>query len=234
MSVRTLHHYDHLGVLRPASRTASGYRLYGEEELHRLQQVLLYREIDLPLEEIASILDAPSFDPSLALAGHRKRLEAEVIRLRRLLSTVDRSLDSLGGGRPLDDSELYEGFAREEVEAIKAEAEASWGQSYRESDARVRSWSKEHWKDVKAEAGALEARFAEAFRKGARPDSGEVLALCEAWSAHINRFYVAPPALVARLGSMYAEDPRFRMRYEALEVGLADFLRAALEAWAAS
>lgn len=234
VSVRTLHHYDHLGVLSPSSRTPAGYRLYGEAELHRLQQVLLYRELDLPLEEIALILDNPAFDPAKALAQHRRRLEAEVLRLRRLMATVDRSLDSLGGGPPLEDSELYEGLAREEVEAIKAEAAEAWGEAYEASDRRLRSWSKEKWQEVRAEGEVLEARFAQAFRQGAKPGSGEVLALCEAWSAHINRFYDAPPELVRGLGAMYAEDERFRRRYEALEPGLADFLKAALGAWAAS
>ena len=91
ISVRTLHHYDHIGLLQASARTAAGYRLYGTEDLLRLQQILLYRELDLPLEEIRRILDDPGFDPVRALAQHRRTLELHAERLARRLLQNDRS-----------------------------------------------------------------------------------------------------------------------------------------------
>jgi len=234
VSVRTLHYYDSVGVLKPAGRSPAGYRYYGPEELLRLQQVLLYRELDMPLEKISTILDAPDFDMPRALAEHRDRLEAQARRLERLIGTIDRTLEGLQGGRMLADEELYEGFAADEVASIKAESEARWGETYRRADTRVRSWSKAGLEKVKAEGQRLESAFRDALLAGRKPGDGAVLAIAEAWAEHINRFYDAPPELVAGLGRMYAADERFRSRYEALAPGLAAFIRDALAAWAAS
>jgi MerR family transcriptional regulator, thiopeptide resistance regulator len=234
VSVRTLHYYDSVGVLKPAYRSPSGYRYYGPEELLRLQQALLYRELGLPLERISVILDAPGFDLPQALAAHRERLAAEARRLERLIGTIDKTLEGLQGGRMLADEELYEGFSAEEVASIKAESEARWGETYRRSEARVRSWSKAELEEVKAEGQSLEAAFREALLAGRKPEGPAVLAIAAAWSKHINRFYDAPPELMAGLGRMYAEDERFLSRYEAMTPGLAVFIRDALAAWTAS
>lgn len=234
VSVRTLHYYDSVGVLKPAYRSPSGYRYYGPKELLRLQQVLLYRELDLPLEEISVILDAPSFDLPRALAEHRDRLAIQDRRLERLIGTIDKTLEGLQGGRMLADKELYEGFATCEVASIKAESEARWGEAYRRTDTRVRSWSKARLEEVKAEGQSLEAAFRKALLAGRKPEDRAVLAISAAWSKYINRFYDAPPVLVAGLGRVYAEDERFRSRYEAMAPGLAVFIRDALASWAAS
>src|SRR5690606_30599484 len=92
VSVRTLHHYDEIALLRPEKRSAAGYRLYGHAQLLRLQQILFYRELDFPLEEIGRLLDAPGFDPARALRAHRPALEARLGRLHRLLETLDKTL----------------------------------------------------------------------------------------------------------------------------------------------
>jgi DNA-binding transcriptional MerR regulator len=230
VSVRTLHHYDNIGVLKPARRSPSGYRQYGPSELLRLQQVLLYRELDLPLEEIAALLDDPGFDPSRALVEHRERLAAQAKRLDRLIGTIDRTLEGLQGGKMLSDEELYEGFAPEDVASIKKEAAERWGKTYRDSDARVRSWSKAKLEEVKAEGRRLENAFRNAFVSGRAPGDEDVLAISRAWHLYINRFYEASPDLVAGLGRMYVEDERFRSRYEAMAPGLAAFIRDALAA----
>ncbi len=122
ISVRTLHHYDHIGLLKPSARSAAGYRLYGTEDLLRLQQILLYRELDLPLEEIRRILDDPGFDPVRALAQHRRTLELHAERLARLLHTIDRTIARLTEvDMSLSDEELYEGLPKEQVDRWKRE-----------------------------------------------------------------------------------------------------------------
>ena len=117
VSVRTLHHYDHIGLLKPAARTAAGYRLYGEHDLLRLQQILLFRELDVPLETIRSILDDPGFDPVEALEAHRHTLEGQAARLARLLQTIDKTIQRIKGDTmAISDEELYEGLPKEQSE----------------------------------------------------------------------------------------------------------------------
>lgn len=121
VSVRTLHHYDAIGLLTPAYVGDNGYRYYGENELLRLQQILLHRELGFPLKEIAAILDEPGFDRLAALETHKTRLEAEAERYRRLVRTIDRTIAEIKGRRAQEDwkmkhADLYSGFAPEKQE----------------------------------------------------------------------------------------------------------------------
>ena len=132
VSVRTLHRYDRIGLLKPTARSGAGYRLYGEQDRLRLQQILFYRELDVPLGRIREILDAPGFDLVAALASHRAVLEERARRIAVLIRTIDRTTASLQGERAmLTDDELYEGFPKEKVEAWKAEAQERWGRRTR-------------------------------------------------------------------------------------------------------
>ena len=159
VSVRTLHHYDQIGLLKPSSRTEAGYRLYAEKDLLRLQQVLFYRELDFPLDEIRIILDLPGFDQVEALRDHRRMLGERAERLARLLRTVDRTIARLTeeDTMPLTDEELYEGFSpkeREQLKEYEAEARDRWGEMAAESQRRVRQMSKAQWQAVQEEGDA--------------------------------------------------------------------------------
>ena len=159
VSVRTLHHYDQIGLLKPSFRTEAGYRLYAEKDLLRLQQVLFYRELDFPLDEIRIILDLPGFDQVEALRDHRRMLGERAERLARLLRTVDRTIARLTeeDTMPLTDEELYEGFSPKEKEQLKeyeAEARDRWGEMAAESQRRVRQMSKAQWQAVQDEGDA--------------------------------------------------------------------------------
>lgn len=110
VTVRALHHYDQVGLLKPAEVGENGYRYYGHEELLRLQQILLHRELELPLEAIAEVLDQPGFDRLAALRRHRKTLSEKAVRYRRLTRTLDRTLAALEGETEMKDEDLYKGF----------------------------------------------------------------------------------------------------------------------------
>jgi DNA-binding transcriptional MerR regulator len=234
VSVRTLHHYDRIGAVRPAARTASGYRLYGERELLRLQQVLFYRELDMSLEEIGRVLDEPGYDLVAALETQKRLLAARAERIARLMDTVDRTIGRLKGENMLSDEELYEGFDMSEVEGIKAEAKARWGntEAYAESQKRVARMSKADLAKAVAEGEAIDADAAAAMRRGEDPDSAGVRDLMARKFEQLRAFYEPTAELFAGLGRMYAEDERFRKRYEGIAPGLADFLRRAMEAFA--
>lgn len=235
VSVRTLHHYDAIGLVAPGSRSASGYRLYGEDELLRLQQVLFYRELDMSLEEIGRILDRPGYDPVAALEAQARLLAARAERIARLMDTVGRTIGRLKGENMLDDEELYAGFDKAKIEKVKAEAKERWGgtQAYAMSQKRVAKMSKEDWSRVKAEGEAVDRAAAEAMRRGEDPASASVQSIMARKFEHLRAFYEPTPEMFAGLGRMYAEDERFKKHYEELAPGLAGYLDRAMAAFAA-
>ncbi len=234
VSVRTLHHYDAIGLVVPAARSASGYRLYGEEELLRLQSVLFYRELDLGLDAIGRILDEPGYDAIAALESQDRLLEARAERLSKLRSTIGRTIGRLKGETMLSDEELYEGFAKEDIETIKAEARERWGstEAYAESQRRVGRMTKAELARVKAEGEAIDAAAALAMAAGQDPASGPVKAIMARKFNHLRAFYEPTKELFAGLGRMYVEDERFKTNYEKRAPGLADYMRRAMEAYA--
>ncbi|GAB3900020.1 MerR family transcriptional regulator [Larkinella knui] len=153
VSVRTLHHYDRLGLLKPSIRTAARYRLYGEKEVFRLQQILFYKELDFSLLNIRQVLEDPDFDLVNALESHKSALQDRRDRLTTLLNTVDRTILKLKGEKiMLTDEELYEGFPKETAEAYRQEAVDNYGaKTVDESERKIRHLSKADWATLKAE-----------------------------------------------------------------------------------
>lgn len=220
VTVRTLHHYDAIGLVSPSAFTESGYRLYGEAELQRLHLVRLYRDAGLPLEQIRAILDAPGFDRAAALRAHRERLLAQIEDTRALVASVDRLL---GGGE----------MSEKEFAGLEEEAEKRWGQSpeFAESRRRTKGYRPEDWARLKKEAAAIEAQLAALMSAGRSPGDPEVLEAVEAHRAHIERwFYPCSRQMHGELGEMYVADPRFAAHYDARAPGLAVFLRDAIRA----
>jgi DNA-binding transcriptional MerR regulator len=227
VTVRTLHHYDEIGLVRPSSFTESGYRLYGEAELARLHLVRLYRSAGLPLEEIRRILDAPGFDREAALRAHRERLVAQLDETRALVATLDRLL---AGGDVVKSEDLFDGF---EPEAHEEEARRRWGQTeaYRESKRRTSRYGPEDWKRMKAEVGAVEAELAACLAAGEPADGVRAMDAAEAHRAHVDRwFYPCSSAMHVGLGEMYVADPRFTAHYDERAPGLAAYVRDAIVA----
>lgn len=228
VSIRTLHHYDAIGLLRPENRTASGYRLYGREQLLRLQQILFLRELDVPLEEIATLLDAPGYDPAQALRLHRKTLEERLGRLHRLLNTLDKTVAHYEGEQMLTDEELYVGFTPEEAVAIRREARERWGDAQvEESERRARSMTRAQWSDLEAEVQALNAELAAVQERDfADPAVRKAVARHYTW---VTSFWIPDAEAYRGLGRMYRDDPRFAAYYEKIAPGLALYLCEAIE-----
>lgn len=228
VSVRTLHHYDEIGLLTPTARSESGYRLYGEDDLYRLQQVLLYREMGLPLREIGRILDGPSFDQMRALEQHRENLRRQAARLERLLRTVERTIRKLEGeDMPLDDKELYAGFKEEDVERIKRESRERYGdRAVDDSIKRIKGMGKAGWEALQSEMDAVTRALVPFMDRD--PGDAEVQALIARHHAVIERFCEAPAERYAGLADLYVNDPDFRAHYDQYREGLADFLSDAM------
>jgi len=233
VTVRTLHHYDAIRLLTPAARTPAGYRLYGEGDLLRLQQILFFRELGFSLERIRAILDDPAFDEVRALKDHRRLLREEMGRLERLLHTIDRTISRITEGTmALTDDELYEGFSREQAERYRREAREQYGtEVVEESERRAKQMSKAEWNAVKDEGDAVTRGLADlADRDPADPDVQALIARHYAWVA---TFWTPNAASYAGLGQLYTDNPEFRANYDKVRPGLADFMRAAMEIYSA-
>jgi DNA-binding transcriptional MerR regulator len=231
VSVRTLHHYDQIGLLRPSSRTAAGYRLYGESDLLRLQQVLFFRELDFPLEEIRRILDHPAFDQVKALEDHRRMLQERARRLARLMTTIDRTIRRLQEeNEMLTDAELYEGFSEEQIERYRRETQERYDPKLvEESHRRVSKMSKAQWKAIREEGDAVTRRMAELMEHA--PGDEEVQQTIARHHAWIEQFYPASAEVYRGLGQLYVEHPEFRAFYDGYRTGLAAFMQAAMDCY---
>jgi MerR family transcriptional regulator, thiopeptide resistance regulator len=232
VSVRTLHHYDEVGLVRPAARSAAGYRLYEDRDLERLQLVLFYRELGFGLAEIRALLDRDGSDRGRALRQQRAQLQAEADRLTRMVAAVDRAIAAHERGEVMSDETMYEVFGAAQ-RAHQEEAERRWGDTpaFRESRRRTAGYSRDDWEELREESEAITSRIAAVFRSGAASDSAEAMDAVEAHRLQITeRFYDCPHEMQVQLGEMYVQDARFRATYEAIEVGLAAWVRDAIRA----
>lgn len=226
ISVRTLHYYDEIGLLKPTETTGAGYRLYDGNALGRLQQILFFRELGFPLKEIRSILANPSFDASEALQHHRRMLVLERDRLNGLIRLADQTLK---GENTMSFEEFDKSKINEEREKYAKEAKERWGKSdaYRESEQRTASYMKEDWDRINGEAEKLYHSFAQNLEK--QPGDPAVQSLVGQWQEFISRnFYHCNKEILAGLGQMYAGDPRFAKNINQYGDGLADFMSQAI------
>jgi DNA-binding transcriptional MerR regulator len=236
VTVRTLHHYDRIGLLSPSERTPAGYRRYTPSDLDRLHQVLVYRELGFPLEEIATLLDDPAADPLAHLRRQLALLRDRLDRTRAMVAAVEKEMEAHTMGISLTPEERFEVFGEHDPSQYDAEVEERWGETdaYRESRRRTSSYTKEDWLRIKAEGADVERRFAEALRSGVAADSEQAMDVAEEHRQHIRRwFYDCPPEMHAGLGRMYVEDERFTAHYEQIAPGLAQYVSTAVQANAA-
>ncbi len=236
ISVRTLHHYDELGLLRPASRTAAGYRLYSDADLARLQQILCFRALELSLEDIQQILHDPGYDVGAALRMQRQLLGERAVKLRALLDAVDAAITRLESEEPMSETEMKQMFDGFDPTQYEVEAEQRWGdtEAYKESKRRTSRYTKADWQAIKDEAAAVFTTLAALMNAGAPADGPEAMAAAEVHRQHIERrFYPCPPAMHRGLGQLYVDDPRFTANIDKTHPGLAQYAARAFAANAA-
>jgi DNA-binding transcriptional MerR regulator len=236
VTVRTLHHYDAIGLLRPSGRTQSGYRQYGVADLERLQEILFYRELGFGLDAVTALLNTPTRDRREILQEQRHLLTRRIRKLEAMVSAVDRAARADEEGRTMDKEDMFEVFGDFYPGEHEAEAQERWGDSeaYQESARRTSRYTKEDWKRIKGEGDAINQKLVALFSHGTSPTSAEALAAADEHRLHIDRwFYSCSRELHAELGEMYVTDPRFMAFWDAFEPGLAPFVRDAFRANAA-
>ncbi len=233
ITVRTLHHYDEIGLVCPGGRTPAGYRRYDSADLERLQQVLFYRGLGFGLGEIAGVLDDPGRGSLPRLRRQHVLLSRRIGQLRQMLAALEREMEAYQMGINLTPEERIEVFGGFDPDEHAAEASRRWGDSdaYQESQRKAASYGKDDWAAIASEAAAVDAGYAAELNAGTAPDDPAAMAIAERHRQLISRwFYDCPPAIHRGLGEMYVADERFRSRYEAIAPGLAEFVRAATTA----
>jgi DNA-binding transcriptional MerR regulator len=239
VSVRTLHHYDEIGLLKPAFTGENRYRYYGREELLRLQDILVYRELGVPLGEIARLLEVKDRDRVAILIEHRAILAERLKRSRQLLRTIDRTIAELNGDGTMKDKDLYKGFNSPEQAKYEQWLVDRYGGDMRErieaSKAKLASLDDADLKARLAEGEASSRALADAFKAGAAADDPAnipLLARHHAWIAAMWNRACSAEAYVG-LSDLYLENPDFRAKFEQQREGFAEWLAAAMKAYAA-
>ncbi len=226
VSVRTLHFYDEKGLLTPALVGANKYRYYDEDSLLRLQQILLYREMDLDLKRIKQIMDDAKFDELSALQSHRRELKAKIERLQQLIKTVDDTLAHSIGDLEMSEEKIFSGFEKEHKEKYEQQAIDQWGDEAKDSIKQWNSYSDVRKKEIKAEGEEIYADIAAKMELGA--DSVEVQELLGQWHQHLRNFYEPSLERLAGLGQMYVDAPDFHEKFSRLDAKLPAFLNEAI------
>jgi DNA-binding transcriptional MerR regulator len=236
VTVRTLHHYDQAGLLCPSGRSDSGYRLYGTDDVQRLQQILFYRELGFRLDDVGALLDDPAADPIDHLTRQHALLGERIARLEQMRAAVARNLEARQMGMNLTPDEMLEVFGEEYTDKhaeYAAEAEQRWGDTdaWEQSRRRTAGYDKQDWKNLMAEVDAVNRRLIAAMQAGLPADSAEAMDAAEAHRRHITHgFYDCTYEIHRGLADMYVQDPRFTEHYDDQAAGLARYVRDAIHA----
>ena len=226
VSVRTLHYYDEIGLLRPAFvDRATGYRFYDEKSLLRMQEILFYRELDFSLKSIGEILSSPNYDKNKALNEQKQLLTLKKERLERLISAIDGAVKG---------ENVMNAFDNSEFEKHKAEVREKWGktEAYKEHAERTKNCSKQKWNDLAEGMDHIMAEFALCMRTGKSPDSAEAQNLVKTLQNYITEnYYHCTKTILSGLGQMYVEDERFRNNIDKHADGTAVFIREAISVY---
>ncbi len=233
VTVRTLHHYDEIGLLSPSDRSRTGYRRYDDADLERLQQIMYYRELGFSLEEIATILDDPQADAGTHLRRQHELLSERIAKLRKMVYAIEFAMEADKVGIKLTPEERFEVFGDFDPDKHADEAKERWGDSetYRESMRRAGRYTKEDWLRITQEMQEWSARIVEIMDAGEPAEGPAAMELAEEHRQHISRwYYECVYEIHTNLADMYVADERFEAFYESIKVGLARYLHDAIHA----
>ena len=239
VSVRTLHFYDEIDLLKPDSVGDNGYRYYEEEQLLLLQQILFFRELGFELKEIKSVLSREDFDKVAALKTHREVLLQNKKRISALVQTIDKTINKLEGEITMNDQELYHGFAPEkqaEYEKYLIDTNRVTTAQLADGKEQSKQWSKKDWKALKNKGDEINQKIVDAIKQNLAPSSVQVQKLTQRHFNLIQRFWEptieASPERYAALGELYLEHPDFKKMLDGYHPKLAEFLADAMKIFA--
>lgn len=228
VTTRTLHYYDEIGLLKPSRVGDNGYRYYGEAAQLRLQQILFYRELDVPLAEIRQLMDRDDFDVMAALLSHKEALRNQTERLQGLIATVDNTILHLQGKQIMSSEGLFSGLNKPQQQAYAKEAEQRYdAATVRASTKQWGAYSKARQDAIMAEGNTVYTDMVAAMPQGA--DSAAVQAIVQRWRDHLEYFWVPQVEQLTSLAATYSEDPRFKANFDKIHPELATFMLQAVQ-----
>ncbi|WP_084477825.1 MerR family transcriptional regulator [Nocardia jejuensis] len=231
ISVRTLHHYDEVGLLRPSGRSATGYRLYSNTDLERLQRILFYRELDLGLDDIASVLNDPNLSDEDHLRRQHDLLRERIARHRAMVALIDKELAARKAGIALTPAERLEVFGGDRLIDSADEAERRWGHTPEFAQRRERTahYSKQDWLDIRTEQREIHQGLADAMHAGTPADDQTVMELAERQRLHLERwFHDCDYDTHRRLAEEYRANRRLGLNYDDMASGLSRYIHDAI------
>lgn len=228
VSVRALHHYDHLGLLSPAERMEGGKRVYNRESLYQLQQILFYKEAGFSLQEIGELLLESPDDKIARLKQQKNRILDKRWRMDRLLNTIESTINELKNQNGMmNEQELYAGFSKEETAEMRKEVAERWGpDTLEESETRLKKKTPAEFKQLKEAGENIVQRMAQSMNLPI--DHPEVQQLVMEYFEHQQEFRAIDKEQYSHLGQLYVEDERFTAYYEKRKEGLAKFVSEAI------
>lgn len=231
VTIRTLHHYEQIGLLVPSARSEAGYRLYVDADIDRLSRILYYRELGFPLVDIATMLDDPSVPTWDHLERQHQLLTDRLGRVQAMVEAIEREMEAAMSGYNLTAQEKLEVFGDFDPDQYEDEARERWGDTdaWAESKRRTARYDKAQWQAIQAEAAAISERFVALMAAGVAPASPEAMAVAEDHRQHIGRwFYDCSLEMHRGLGEMYVADERFTANIDQAAPGLATYMRDAI------
>jgi DNA-binding transcriptional MerR regulator len=236
VSVRTLHWYDEIGLLKPAYHGANSYRYYEEVQLLLLQQILFFRELGFNLNDIQKLLSQNDFDNIKALYAHRKVLEKDIARKNSLIATIDKTIQHLRGKQVMKDEELYYGFDKakqKEYEQYLVKYHGTDAEKLLlESKKVTAKWDKDEWDDVKNQGDAIHKALAEVIEQGAKADSDAVQAIIHRHCQLQGRFHEVTKNMYIGLSELYAQHPDFKKFFDVYHPKMIEFIGEAMRFYA--
>lgn len=232
ITIRSLHHYDAIGLLQPSERSYAGYRLYTGDDLQRLQHIVVYRRLGFSLEEVAELLDGGG-DVVAHLQRQREAVLTKVADLQGMVAAIDTAMEAQMDNKPVSDAEMREIFGNGFDEEYAVEAEQRWGDTdaWAQSSKRTKGYNKADWEAIKAETDEINARYVALLSVGEPATSEAAMDVAEAARLQIDqRFYTCSREMHAGIAQMYVSDPRFTKTYEDIAPGLAQFVHDAVHA----
>lgn len=235
VSVRTLHWYDEVGLLKPSYHGTNRYRFYEEKELLALQQILFFRELGFELKTIKKVMGRSDFDTVLALSSHREVLKKNLERTKKLIKTIDKTIKHLQGTRKMKEQDMYYGFSKEQQAEYEKELIERFGDKVKPSIAEcrrnVKGWTKNDWDKSQKEMEAICKELAELLKKGIKPESKEVQSLVQRHYEWLKKFWTPTKESYASHADFIVE--RLRVSYAAYHPQLPEYLAKAIQEFAA-
>jgi len=227
---RTLHYYDEIGLLKPSRIGDNGYRYYGEQAVLRLQQIMLFRELEVPLEEIGQLIDNPGFNAQGTLEKHKRNLEKKIEHLQKIMNTVENTLSYIKGENNMTQKQLFAGLSDEQQAEYEKEALQKYDpEIVKESNKRYKGYSDDEKRRIGEEGNQVYLDLLNAMPDGA--DSDKVQAIIQRWRDHMNYFWTPDLDQLLGLAELYNVDPRFKENFDKISPDLAEFMKEAVKVY---